>query len=1075
MANTIIHKRSSVAGKVPLTSDLEYGELAVNTADSKVFIKDASNVVKAINSWAAVHDKPSGLTTAVSTNTANTIPLRDASGNFAAGTITANLTGNVTGALTGNASTATALETARLIAGKSFDGSADVVLSQLTRGSYLTGTSYNGSTATTWAVDATSANTASKVVARDASGNFAAGTITAKLTGNVTGSASNNVLKAGDTMTGFLTLHADPSNALHAVTKQYVDRLEQGLKAKPAAKTATTANLPATYNNGAAGTGATLTIAAAATLTIGGVSTWSVNDGVLVKNQTNAFENGRYNITQVGNASTPWILTRCALCDNANEIPGAYTFITAGTYKGTGWVQTVDNPSTFTVGTDPIAVVQFAGAGEYVGGTGISVVENSISLANAPATTNTANTLVLRDATGNFSAGTITAALAGNASSADKWSTARTITLNGDLTGSVSIDGSANATLTATVAANSVALGTDTTGNYVAGATAGNYILVSGTAGEGWSPTIAVDATSANTASKVVARDASGNFSAGTITAALAGNASTASTLATARTISLTGDVTGSTSFDGSGNASIAAVIADNSHNHTIANVDGLQTALDGKAAASHEHTVVRTNDTRAVNINPWDYAGASIHLKSNTTDGLADGGMYHAVFNLAQWKDASGGKAHQLGFTENDSIWHRSVASGPTFGSWRKIYTTANSATANTANTLVLRDGSGNFSAGTITASLSGNASTATTLQTARTISLTGDVTGSTSFDGSGNVSIAAVIADNSHNHTIANVDGLQTALDGKQAALGFTPVQQGGGTGQGTNKVYIGWAADASGLMAQVDATNFGISWPINITKNAATATKLATARTINGVGFDGSANITVADATKLPLTGGTLTGPLHAPTSRFVGSANGYSTGGIMVDGGGSGSTVYPTVGFHQPGLYGATIQCRGGDTFGFYDIHGVNLVNVYAANFIGTASAAKYADLAENYVADAAYEPGTVLEFGGDQEVTLNTQALTHRVAGVVSTNPAYLMNSECAAEHVAAIALQGRVPCRVTGTVRKGDLLVAAGNGAARAWDFRTNGDNPPTGSVIGKALENNNQAEAIIEVVVGVR
>ncbi len=619
------------------------------------------------------------------------------------------------------------------------------------------------------------------------------------------------------------------------------------------------------------------------------MSTWSVNDGVLVKNQTNAFENGRYNITQVGNASTPWILTRCHLCDNANEIPGAYTFITAGTFKGTGWVQTVDNPSTFTVGTDPIVVVQFAGAGEYVGGTGISVVENSISLANAPATTNTANTLVLRDATGNFSAGTITAALAGNASSADKWSTARTITLNGDLTGSVSIDGSANATLTATVAANSVALGTDTTGNYVAGATAGNYILVSGTAGEGWSPTIAVDATSANTASKVVARDASGNFSAGTITAALAGNASTASTLATARTISLTGDVTGSTSFDGSGNASIAAVIADNSHNHTI------------------------------------------------------------------------------------------------------------------------------------------------------------------------------------------ANVDGLQTALDGKQAALGFTPVQQGGGTGQGTNKVYIGWAADASGLMAQVDATNFGISWPINITKNAATATKLATARTINGVGFDGSANITVADATKLPLTGGTLTGSLVAPTSRFVGSANGYSTGGIMVDGGGSGNTVYPTVGFHQPGLYGATIQCRGGDTFGFYDIHGVNLVNVYAANFIGTASAAKYADLAENYVADAAYEPGTVLEFGGDQEVTLNTQALTHRVAGVVSTNPAYLMNSECAAEHVAAIALQGRVPCRVTGTVRKGDLLVAAGNGAARAWDFRTNGDNPPTGSVIGKALENNNQAEAIIEVVVGVR
>ena len=814
MANTIIHKRSSVAGKVPLTSDLEYGELAVNTADSKVFIKDASNVVKAINSWAAVHDKPSGLTTAVSTNTANTIPLRDASGNFAAGTITANLTGNVTGALTGNASTATALETARLIAGKSFDGSADVVLSQLTRGSYLTGSSYDGSAATTWAVDASATNTASKVVARDASGNFAAGTITANLTGNVTGSASNNVLKAGDTMTGFLTLHADPSDALHAVTKQYVDRLEQGLKAKPAARAATTTNLPATYNNGAAGAGATLTIAATATLTIGGVSTWSVGNGVLVKNQTNAFENGRYNLTQIGNASTPWILTRCSLCDNANEIPGAYTFITDGTYKGTGWVQTVADPSTFTVGTDPVTIVQFAGAGEYVGGTGISVVENSISLANAPAATNTANTLVLRDASGNFSAGTITAALAGNAASADKWSTARTITLNGDLTGNVSIDGSANATLTATIAANSVALGTDTTGNYVAGATAGSYVLVSGTAGEGWSPTIAVDATSANTASKVVARDASGNFSAGTITAALAGNASTASTLATARTISLTGDVTGSTSFDGSGNASIAAVIADNSHNHTIANVDGLQTALDGKSATSHTHAY---------------------------------------------------------------------------------------------------------------------------------------------------------------------------------------------------------------------------------------------------------------------LPLAGGTLTGGLNAPTSVFTGSGTDYFSSGVEVRGNGAANTAYPSIGFHQPSLYAASIQLRGGTDFRFYAQGAGSYADVTANTFWGTASSARYADLAENYVADAAYEPGTVLEFGGDQEVTLNTQALTHRVAGVVSTNPAYLMNSECAAEHVAAIALQGRVPCRVTGTVRKGDLLVAAGNGAARAWDFRTSGANPPTGSVIGKALENNDQAEAIIEVVVGVR
>lgn len=76
-----------------------------------------------------------------------------------------------------------------------------------------------------------------------------------------------------------------------------------------------------------------------------------------------------------------------------------------------------------------------------------------------------------------------------------------------------------------------------------------------------------------------------------TTAAACSGNAATATKLATARTISLSGDVTGSASFDGSANATITATVADDSHNHTIANVDGLQTALDGKAATSHTHS----------------------------------------------------------------------------------------------------------------------------------------------------------------------------------------------------------------------------------------------------------------------------------------------------------------------------------------------------------------------------------------------------------------------------------------------------------------------------------------------------
>jgi len=126
----------------------------------------------------------------------------------------------------------------------------------------------------------------------------------------------------------------------------------------------------------------------------------------------------------------------------------------------------------------------------------------------------------------------------------------------------------------------------------------------------------------------------------------------------------------------------------------------------------------------------------------------------------------------------------------------------------------------------------------------------------------------------------------------------------------------------------------------------------------------------------------------------------------------------------------------------------------------------STSAQYADLAENYAADAEYEPGTVVHFGGSHEVTLCDEDMCRRIAGVVSTNPAYLMNSHLQG-FAAAVALQGRVPCKVRGAVSKGDMMVSAGGGYARAEA------NPVLGSVIGKALENFEGLEGVIEVVVG--
>jgi len=137
------------------------------------------------------------------------------------------------------------------------------------------------------------------------------------------------------------------------------------------------------------------------------------------------------------------------------------------------------------------------------------------------------------------------------------------------------------------------------------------------------------------------------------------------------------------------------------------------------------------------------------------------------------------------------------------------------------------------------------------------------------------------------------------------------------------------------------------------------------------------------------------------------------------------------------------------------------------STYFNTVFAKATSAQYADLAEKYTADAEYTPGTVLVFGGTAEVTVNAVAGDTKVAGVVSTNPSYTMNSGLESEHVATVALTGRVPTLVVGPVRKGDLMVAAGLGRAQS------SVDPKVGSVIGKALEDFDGSEGTIEVVVG--
>ena len=138
-------------------------------------------------------------------------------------------------------------------------------------------------------------------------------------------------------------------------------------------------------------------------------------------------------------------------------------------------------------------------------------------------------------------------------------------------------------------------------------------------------------------------------------------------------------------------------------------------------------------------------------------------------------------------------------------------------------------------------------------------------------------------------------------------------------------------------------------------------------------------------------------------------------------------------------------------------------------IYGSVFNGTATEALYADLAENYLGDATYEPGTVLVFGGEQEVTVTNKKGDSRVAGVVTTNPAHLMNSALQGDHVVGLALQGRVPVKVLGKVQKGDMLVTAAKAGHAIVD-----NSPGIGQVIGKAVtEKTDDGYGIVEVVVG--
>ena len=292
--------------------------------------------------------------------------------------------------------------------------------------------------------------------------------------------------------------------------------------------------------------------------------------------------------------------------------------------------------------------------------------------------------------------------------------------------------------------------------------------------------------------------------------------------------------------------------------------------------------------------------------------------------------------------------------------------------------------------------------------------------------------------------------------------------------------------------------------------------------TANAVAGANVSGAVNLATYATTANSVAGGNVSGAVaFATTANSVAGANvsGTVANATYATSAGSASTAGTVTTAAQPNItstgtlasltVSANVATGGIKTDNYYYANGVSIsfagsysnsnVAAYLPTFTGTVGAgtathygttlttganttagtitgnwslsagsklnSTYADLAEYYEADSEYEPGTVLAFGGEKEVTI-AEVGTTRVAGVVSTNPAYAMNATCTGIAVA-IALQGRVPTKVRGTIRKGDMMISAGNGYARPSIA------PQMGTVIGKALENFEGIEGVIEIAIG--
>jgi cytoskeletal protein CcmA (bactofilin family) len=535
-------------------------------------------------------------------------------------------------------------------------------------------------------------------------------------------------------------------------------------------------------------------------------------------------------------------------------------------------------------------------------------------------------------ATSGFS-GNLTGNVTGNSSTASALQTARTIAITGDVAGSVSFDGSSNVSIAATIQPNSVALGGDTTGNYVATvADAGSSdIVVSGSGSETAAVTLGLSTTG------VVAGSYGSSSAVPTFTVDSRGRLTAAGTVSVGTALTVAGDsgsetinllsetltITGGTNLTSSAASNSVTVNLDPNISLTSVVASGIVTAAQFVTGASGQAIGISTNvisgpdvitidpaavgdNTGAVRIKGDLYVdGAQFFVNSGTIEladfivGVATTASTNAVLDGAGIGIGSANVRKTLTWNNTSNSLKSSesfdLASGKSYKINGTEVLSGNSLTITNVNA------SGIVSATTFVGALTGNSSTASALQTARTISITGDVAGSVSFDGSSNVSIAATIqpnsvalgsdttgnyvatvADSGSSDIVVNNSGSETAA----VTLGLTTTGVVAGS-YGSTTAIPTFTVDSRGRLTAAGTAQIGAALTVTGDSGSETINFLSESLAISGgTNLTSSASgnaVTVNLDNNISLTSVVASGIVTA-SSGFSGNLTGNVTGNV-----------------------------------------------------------------------------------------------------------------------------------------------------------------------------------------------